>query len=247
MLYKLFIRIWSIICVLIFLSILIPGFVLLLITHNLTPLNKRYFYYVPGVISKVSFWFMGVNFVFKNKVRPDKSKNLIYVFNHSSNIDPILASSLTIGFTKFIGKAEVLNYPIFGYMLKHFYVSVQRDDSQDRYKSLIELEEALNEGASIIIFPEATRNTSDEMIGPFKDGAFKLSLKTKVPIAMLTALNSREIMAPDNWWLNPGKLYCKWDIIDWTEKTFTEENINELRDHSWNIMNNNLKLYYNND
>ncbi|HIF14405.1 MAG TPA: 1-acyl-sn-glycerol-3-phosphate acyltransferase [Bacteroidetes bacterium] len=242
-----FIRAWSIVCIFIFCSILIPGFTLLLIAHNLTPLNKRYYYYVPGIISKVSFWLMGIMFVFIDNNKPDKSKKMIYVFNHSSNLDPIMASSLTIGFTKFIGKAEVLNYPIFGYMLKHFYISVDRKDSQDRYKSLLELEEAIHEGASIVLFPEATRNKSDNMIGPFKDGAFKLSLKTKVPIAMLTALNSRDIMAPDNWWLSPGKLYCKWDIIDWTDKSFTEENIISLREHSWGIMNNNLKLFYNNE
>ena len=90
-----------------------------------------------------------------------------------------MAASVTIGFTKFIGKAEVLSYPVFGYMLKHFYISVNREDSEDRYKSLIQLEEALDEGASIVVFPEATWNTSKELVGPFKQGAFRLSLKTK--------------------------------------------------------------------
>ena len=154
-----------------------------------------------------------------------------------------MASSVTIGYTKFIGKSEVLSYPVFGYMLRHFYISVDRENSEDRYKSLTQLEEALNEGASIVVFPESTRNTSDKLIGPFKLGAFRLSLKTKTPIAMFTALNSKHIMAANNWWLNPGKLFCQWDIIDWTQKEYSEENVEELSKYAWEKMNNNMKTF----
>ena len=40
----------------------------------------------------------------------------------------------------------------------------------------------LKNGESIAIFPEGTRNKSDEIFLPFKSGATALSIKTKTPI-----------------------------------------------------------------
>ena len=235
--------VWTVYGAVVFGVILIPSFTLLLILHTLMPGQPRIFYSVPGLISKWSLFFFGVVFTYLSKWKPDTGKQFIYIFNHHSNLDPLLAASITIGFSKFIGKAEVLNYPIFGYMLRHFYVSVDRTDKSDRYKSLVQLEEAISEGASIVIFPEATRNTSKDLLGPYKLGAFRLSLKTKTPIAMMTFLNSGDRMAPGNWLLSPGKLYCKWDYIDWSENGYSEENIEALGQHAWNIMHDNLNQY----
>jgi len=239
--------IWTVYGAIVFGIILTPSFTCLLIFHALMPGKPRLFYPIPGLISKWSLRFFGVVFTYLSRWKPESNKQFIYVFNHHSNLDPLLAASVTIGFSKFIGKAEVLNYPVFGYMLRHFYVSVDREDSEDRYKSLLQLEEALEEGASIVLFPEATRNTSEELLGPYKLGAFRLSLKSKTPIAMMTFLNSGERMAPGNWLLSPGKLYCKWDYIDWTDKEDTEENIEALSKHAWNIMHDNLNQHKNNN
>ena len=63
------------------------------------------------------------------------------------------------------------------------------------------------------MFPEATRNTSKDLLGPYKLGAFRLSLKTKTPIAMMTFLNSGDRMAPGNWLLSPGNFIVSGIIL----------------------------------
>lgn len=145
----------------------------------------------------------------RNKEVIDFQEQHIYIFNHASNLDPVLAATQVVG--KYIAKAEILSYPFFGYALKHLYVPVWRGDKEDRDRSMDALRAALATGESIIIYPEGTRNNGPDLLRKFHRGAFRLSLETGIPIAAMTAVNSHEILPGNKWLFKPGRLIAYWD------------------------------------
>ncbi|MFK7852486.1 MAG: lysophospholipid acyltransferase family protein [Granulosicoccus sp.] len=54
-------------------------------------------------------------------------------------------------------------------------VLIQRDNSKRQQDPVQQMASALDEGDSLIVFPEGTRNTSDETLLPFKSGLFHLA------------------------------------------------------------------------
>ena len=111
---------------------------------------------------------------------------------------------------KFLGKAEVLSLPVFGFVLRNLNVPVRRQDEDDRARSMGELAKAIRQGYSLIIYPEGTRNLSGDLVGQFHEGAFRLSIEMGVPIVLLAAINSEVRMPPNRWVLSPGLLFCEW-------------------------------------
>ncbi len=61
------------------------------------------------------------------------------------------------------------------------YIAVERGNKESKYKMLEKAAWSLRQGISIMMFPEGTRST-DQQIGPFKLGAFQLALMTARPI-----------------------------------------------------------------
>lgn len=54
-------------------------------------------------------------------------------------------------------------------------VLIDRSDTMNLGNPIERMETALNAGASLILFPEGTRNTSDERLLPFKSGIYRLA------------------------------------------------------------------------
>ena len=54
-------------------------------------------------------------------------------------------------------------------------VMIRRDASQPGPSPVDQIVEALNQGSSLIFFPEGTRNTGDEVLLPFRSGLFHVA------------------------------------------------------------------------
>lgn len=112
----------------------------------------------------------------------------IIIANHSSYLDIFLMYSL---FPKypflFLGKSEILNYPLVKTLFKRLNIPVFRNDRLKAAKSFIQAKNAVKQGWGLIIFPEGTIPDENwpQMI-PFKDGAFKLAKNCKVPLVPIT-------------------------------------------------------------
>jgi 1-acyl-sn-glycerol-3-phosphate acyltransferase len=65
--------------------------------------------------------------------------------------------------------------------------------------------EALDDGISIIAFPEGTR-TVDGRVGPFQKGAFLIAQKYGFPIVPMTIKGSFEFNRKGSWMLNPSRI-----------------------------------------
>ncbi|MCB0517072.1 MAG: lysophospholipid acyltransferase family protein [Chitinophagales bacterium] len=201
--------IWSFFIAFVLLIILFP---ILFVGVLVIPKSRRNMLYVlPHLYSRVCLFCLGVRLEEREREKIDFSQQHIYIFNHTSNLDPLISAKVVGTKAKFLGKAEILAYPVFGFTLRHLYVPVRRQDANDRLRSLEDLTNAIEKGDSLIIYPEGTRNNGPELLADFHKGAFQLSLETGVPIAMFTCPNSYALMRGNSWVLRPGKLLGVWD------------------------------------
>ncbi len=191
--------------------------------------------------ARVLFLLFGVRISIKNKSVLKKNQVYVFAANHRSMLDiPAYALSCTHTF-RFLAKAELTKIPVLGYIIRHLYISVDRKNKAARAKSMENMQESLNEGISVFICPEGTRNKSDAPLLPFHDGAFRLAISAQVPLAVLTILNSGELLSPRHpLMLKPGRIFCVWaEPVD--TQGMTEDDIPLLREKVRTIMETELK------
>ncbi|MBI3511763.1 MAG: 1-acyl-sn-glycerol-3-phosphate acyltransferase [Bacteroidetes bacterium] len=167
----------------------------------------------------------------RNKNFIDPKKTYVFIANHQSQLDiPVYISSCGNTF-RFLAKAELIKIPIFGYVVKSLYVTVNRTERADRNKSIEIMRRSLNEGVSVFLCPEGTRNRKkDPPLLEFRDGAFRLAIATQTPLAILTVLNTDDKLSPNHAVeLSPGRIHAVWDPPIET-KGLKEEDIPALKE-----------------
>lgn len=111
--------------------------------------------------------------------------------NHASYLDILLMFLILPDDFAFLGKAEVLKWPIINiFFLKGIDIPVYRG-SVRRAKECLDLADmGIKSGRSIAIFPEGGMDINNHKIRRFKNGAFKLAMDNQVPIVPITFLNN---------------------------------------------------------
>ncbi len=143
----------------------------------------------------------------------DPKKTYVFVASHRSQLDIPLYALSNKNTIRFLAKAELTKIPLLGFIIKKLYLSVNRADRADRNRSFEIMRNSLNQEISVFLCPEGTRNRhEDPPLLDFRDGAFRLAILTKTPIAALTVLNTGEKLSPNHAIeLAPGTLYAIWD------------------------------------
>lgn len=122
----------------------------------------------------------------KGKENLHPSKAYIICPNHSSYLDIIVAYLAFDDLFLFMGKAELLKWPLFKIFFKHMDIAVQRGHPIKAARAMILSKNALACNKSLVIFPEGTISKTAPALGPFKPGAFKLSTESKFPVVPVT-------------------------------------------------------------
>lgn len=168
--------------------------------------GQTYNWYVLNFWSRIWFLLLGI------KVSVSLPKNFqlgspyIVIANHSSFLDtpfifrccpfPVLPLA-TAGFAKI---------PLFGFLYKEMTILVERQSIASRRQSFRHLKKALHRGKSIFIFPEGGFNQSANILQPFFNGAFQLSIETGVPIFPVVFPDTAQRWQPTSFWnWHPGK------------------------------------------
>lgn len=202
---------YAVLFVVITLFIVIPCYVVIFTTF---PVAKA-----PHAAHKISrFWakllFIGffIRVKIKGKELIDKNQVYVFVCNHRSQLDiPLFAVACKNTF-RFLAKEEVTHIPLIGYVVKKLYITVDRKSKEDRAKSVERMKDSLlKEKIAVLLYPEGTRNRTQEPLIDFKDGAFRLAIDTQLPLAVLTIMNSGDF-SPANKFLQlrPGTIKAKW-------------------------------------
>lgn len=135
----------------------------------------------------------GMTINVKGKENLPSEGPVLYVANHKSIFDIVILVSLIKTPSIFIGKKEVEQMPL----IKDWFDSMgciymDREDKRQSLKSIMQGIDELKNGQCVIIFPEGTRISGDE-IKAFKEGSFKLATKSKVPIVPIALHNTYKI------------------------------------------------------
>jgi 1-acyl-sn-glycerol-3-phosphate acyltransferase len=91
-------------------------------------------------------------------------------------------------------------YPIFRFFLKRVGIPVDRKSQSSKTEVVELMKNALRNGFSLAIFPEGTRMRSfqvDEILLPFKNGAFSVALDLDIPIVPVVFLKPILYSKPD--------------------------------------------------
>lgn len=148
----------------------------------------------------------------RNKEFIDRNKTYVFVANHQSQLDiPVYALACKNTF-RFLAKAELTKIPLMGFIIRKLYLSVNRADRANRNKSIEVMRKSLEEGISVFLCPEGTRNRYEEPpLLEFRDGAFRLAVATQTPIAAFTVLNTGRKLSPLHpIALAPGTIHGAW-------------------------------------
>ena len=96
-------------------------------------------------------------------------------------MDPVIALAVLKGMP--VAKAEIAKYPLIGFAAKRTgIIWVERENIRSRSAAKNAVEQALNEGRSVLLYPEGTISYSPTKLRPFKKGSFYAALNANIPV-----------------------------------------------------------------
>lgn len=183
----------------------------LLFPFFLIPIFFPKLHALTGVLNRVWAYLMfpliAMPFRIEERKRLNRKQQYIFVANHFSYLD--IAS---MGFNPvnavFVGKSDMEKVPLFGFMYRKLHITVDRASLSSRINTLKRSMQAIEEGKSLVIFPEGGILTkhAPNMI-KFKDGAFRVAIEKQIPIVPVTI--------PNNWIILPDEepLLLRWGVM----------------------------------
>lgn len=142
----------------------------------------------------------------------DPNKTYMFVANHTNMLDLPITGYFLQHYYKSLVKKELQYVPIFGLLIMVSSVKVDRSSADSRKLSTQIIVDKLKGGISILIFPEGTRNKTDQPLKSFYSGAFKTAIMAQVPIHPMVYLDHRSLQPVRSYRFYPGHIRVK--ILD---------------------------------
>jgi len=159
----------------------------------------------------------------------DKRRTYVIIANHQSLADIVLAYQTKMQF-KWVAKKSLFKLPFVGWSMhlaKH--IKLERGNFSSIKKVYKEAAYWLKSGISVLFFPEGTRSQTNEM-GDFRNGAFKLAIKEKVPI-LPVIFEGTGTAIPKGSWVFTTKTSAKLKVLPAIETTgYKPSDFAKLRD-----------------
>ena len=136
--------------------------------------------------------------------------NVLFVANHSNWIDAFILLSIVDRPTAMViaKEANWEKFPVLSGWLDMFNcLHLDRENNRAALKTMNEASNLLKETSSVGIFPEGMVTRSNN-IGEFKSGAFRMAIKSQVPIVPILIENSKDVYIPSIGF-KIGKSYSK--------------------------------------
>ena len=197
------------------------------------------FWKVARILSKILIYGMGfrLNFKFDQDIVANKS----YMFcpNHTSLLDPFILIASSKNPIVFVGKQELVKIPVFGFFYKRVVIMVDRTNPDSRKKVYQMAKQRLQNGVSMAIFPEGLVPEEEEVLSPFKKGAFALAIEFEMPIVPQVYYDCKRLFSWDVFKGGIGVLRVHQHQFIET-KGLTIDKMNSLKDKIFNIIYNDL-------
>lgn len=187
--------IFAVLFVAIFLILSLPIQGVLLIVGKFNPWAKKTV--SLAIVSwafNVVLFLSGVKRTVIGEENVPKDKAVLYVGNHRSIFDIVIAYPRVPRPTGFIAKKEILRVPLLNiWMIYMDCLFLDRSDIRKGMEMILTAIDKVKNGISIFIYPEGTRNKTELPLGEFKKGSFKIAQKTDCPIVPVVINRSDEI------------------------------------------------------
>ncbi len=144
----------------------------------------------------------------KGKEKFKKGEQYVVVINHNSLADIPVSSPWIPGPNKTLAKVEMSNIPLFGVIYKCGSIIVDRKKEGSRRESVLKMQETLDLGIHLCLYPEGTRNKTNAPLQPFFDGAFVTAVKAQKAIMPGIIFNTGKILPHyKKFWARPMPIH----------------------------------------
>lgn len=149
--------------------------------------GRKIFAYYPGMIwSRLTCYLALCPVKVKGREHIRKGQSYIFVANHQGAFDIFSIYGFLGVPVKWMMKASLANIPFVGAACRAAgFIFVDHSTVKTAARSVEEAEAAIKEGASIIVFPEASRTYDGKMIR-FKKGAFQMAVDQQLSVIPIT-------------------------------------------------------------
>lgn len=199
-------RIWFYLLVLLPIILLFPLILITILSEKSYPL----FFKIARLWARVILIGMGFRYSIKGTENFEEGKSYMLVANHTSMTDIMLMLLAVKNHPfVFIGKKELVNIPIFGFIYKRVCILVDRENSKSRFAVFERAQKRIQQGLSICIFPEGGVPDESILLDEFKDGAFRIAIEHQLTIVPITFYDNKKRFSFTFFSGSPGKMRAK--------------------------------------
>jgi 1-acyl-sn-glycerol-3-phosphate acyltransferase len=190
------------------------------------------FFKIARILAKIILFGMGFNYKISGSDVFEEGKSYVLVANHTSMTDIMLMLVLVKNHPfVFVGKKELAQIPIFGFIYKRVCILVDRSSSKSRFQVFERAQKRIQQGLSICIFPEGGVPEEHIVLDEFKDGAFRIAIEHQLPIVPMVFYDNKKRFSYTFFSGSPGKMRAKILPIILTQgKTLGDKN--DLKQHA---------------
>ncbi len=199
-------RVWFYLLVLLPIIVLFPLILITILSEKTYPL----FFKIARLWARVILIGMGFRYSIKGTENFEAGKSYMLVANHTSMTDIMLMLLAVKNHPfVFVGKKELVNIPIFGFIYKRVCILVDRENSKSRFAVFERAQNRIQQGLSICIFPEGGVPDESILIDEFKDGAFRIAIEHQLTIIPITFYDNKKRFSYTFFSGSPGKMRAK--------------------------------------
>jgi 1-acyl-sn-glycerol-3-phosphate acyltransferase len=199
-------RIWYYVLVFVPIVFFFPVILATILSEKTYPL----FFKIARIWAKIILTGMGFNYKISGAAIFEEGKSYVLVANHTSMTDIMLMLVLVKNHPfVFVGKKELAQIPIFGFIYKRVCILVDRNSSKSRFQVFERAQKRIQQGLSICIFPEGGVPEEHIVLDEFKDGAFRIAIEHQLPIVPMVFYDNKKRFSYTFFSGSPGKMRAK--------------------------------------
>ena len=163
----------------------------------------------------------GVTVTVKGAENIPEDKAVLYVGNHRSYFDIVMGYTTVPAPTGFIAKKEMIGIPLLSqWMVQMNCLFLDRSNIKEGLKTILTGIEKVKGGISMWIFPEGTRNKSEDPadLMEFHEGSLKIAEKSGCPVIPVAITGTDDVFERHIPWIRKSHV-----IIEYGEPIYLKE------------------------
>ena len=197
--------------------------------------RTRFYHWLMTNIVEVGMFLLRVRMNVTGREKIPRDTRFLLVCNHRTIFDPVLTMAELSEFTlAFISKKENFKIPIVNKLMHMcFCLPLDRDDNRAAVRTINEAVELLDANmVSMGIYPEGATNKTEEPLMPFRNGAFKIAQKAKVPNVECVIENTEKNLKNFPW--QPTTVNLK--VLEVLPYDSEHRGTRDVSEHVWPLM-----------